>query len=499
MLRDTSSSLTPTSSRNARRISNNNPFRGISTEAGGLLEKDQSDLGFNSWVLGNRGSSKADKVEELMTGIGVEDNNVKNDVANSSHSDKRDYRMRKPPMRPASNNPFLDDLESGSSSKTYDFTEEAQNWKKDTNGYERPETITRERGERYRSAREEKEDLRRAYMEERKVSDRHCHEEDLPPSYEEVAGSKQRYSRKEKLPGRFTGASSDVKSQKLAHGQVSSRSTGRSRTSGPHHPGERSEKKSHHYRATGDRKQHSSSTKDKNGSTKHVPENVDTIDKLDVTGLFGGAFHHDGPFDACTPHRNQNKKVAPVLAFPKDGPNSTLTGVTTAPSARGQVFGIEVDDDSYLYHSIKTSKIAGSSASTLSDGIPKQNVTQFDAKNKADLVHGPTTQGLGSTTFLDGAPAAPAAIEDMNKHSTIGRKKSLNQRLTKGISGDSERRSNLKLTNTHPGHVDFDSGGKGEDDDNDYDNVRGDQDTKKALSGNKFLRRVKSLKVSRRG
>ncbi|KAJ4130345.1 hypothetical protein NW754_014994 [Fusarium falciforme] len=30
---------------------------------------------------------------------------------------------------------------------------------------------------------------------------------------------------------------------------------------------------------------------------------------------------------------------------------------------------------------------------------------------KTELVHGPITMGLGSTTFLDGAPAASAAIE----------------------------------------------------------------------------------------
>ncbi|CAI4377185.1 CMF_collapsed_G0013050.mRNA.1.CDS.1 [Saccharomyces cerevisiae] len=61
---------------------------------------------------------------------------------------------------------------------------------------------------------------------------------------------------------------------------------------------------SHHHREAS-----SSSTPSKKGKRKSkviVPKNVDTIDKLDVTGLFGGSFHHDGPFDAVT--RGGNKK-----------------------------------------------------------------------------------------------------------------------------------------------------------------------------------------------
>src|SRR3569833_4754356 len=37
-------------------------------------------------------------------------------------------------------------------------------------------------------------------------------------------------------------------------------------------------------------------------------------------------FHHDGPIDALTPHRNRNGKRAPKQAFPKDSLNNVLGG-----------------------------------------------------------------------------------------------------------------------------------------------------------------------------
>ncbi|GAA99065.1 uncharacterized protein L969DRAFT_17105 [Mixia osmundae IAM 14324] len=45
---------------------------------------------------------------------------------------------------------------------------------------------------------------------------------------------------------------------------------------------------------------------------------IDIIDQLDLTDVLGGAsFHHDGPFDAASSHRNRNdtKRLAPMEAF----------------------------------------------------------------------------------------------------------------------------------------------------------------------------------------
>ncbi|KAF9512584.1 hypothetical protein BS47DRAFT_1045337 [Hydnum rufescens UP504] len=48
---------------------------------------------------------------------------------------------------------------------------------------------------------------------------------------------------------------------------------------------------------------------------KKKSTHVDLIDQLDYSGLGGGTFHHDGPFDALAPSRNRNGQKAPMSAF----------------------------------------------------------------------------------------------------------------------------------------------------------------------------------------
>src|SRR5208282_420571 len=48
-------------------------------------------------------------------------------------------------------------------------------------------------------------------------------------------------------------------------------------------------------------------------------------------------FHHDGPFDACHPHRNKQPHKAPVAAFPADSLTNTLAG------GLGEVPGLDRD------------------------------------------------------------------------------------------------------------------------------------------------------------
>ncbi|WFD26725.1 hypothetical protein MNAN1_001710 [Malassezia nana] len=43
---------------------------------------------------------------------------------------------------------------------------------------------------------------------------------------------------------------------------------------------------------------------------------LDVIDQLDITGLTGASlFHHDSPYDACSPQFNRGTRTAPVRAF----------------------------------------------------------------------------------------------------------------------------------------------------------------------------------------
>lgn len=400
-----------------------------------------------------------------------------------------------PPPRPASNNPFLDDISSSAgdslSSDSPQFPPEYTN-----NASNHP------------TAQEEKSRLRQKYMEQRNVSDGTGN--DLPPSYEEVAGSKAKnapYPREKSSRDGVGRHNSDSRynSRSGSHRESGEKSLSHRRREGSDRHNQSSRQRDasdRHRRRSGRDKSHSSSGK------KVIPKNVDTIDKLDVTGLFGGAFHHDGPFDACTPHRNRDTKAAPVLAFPADGPNSSISGATASKSAMNEVFGRDDidDDDGYLYGKSRFSR-ANNSSNTVDAIKPNlDGITQFDTNAKTELVHGPTTVGLGSTTFLDGAPAGSAAIREDAAHNAHGiqRKKSLSQRLRNGAgngnaegrtNGESYRREPLKLAKTHSGHLEYDDPEQHEDV---YLGVRVDPMAKKESTGNKLLRRVKSLKVSRK-
>ncbi|KAJ5116173.1 hypothetical protein N7456_000521 [Penicillium angulare] len=157
---------------------------------------------------------------------------------------------------------------------------------------------------------------------------------------------------------------------------------------------------------------------------------LDIIDKLDVTSIYGtGMFHHDGPFDACNPHRNRKgARTAPMQAFPKNSTNMALGGAGP------------------LNSNIDLNQFHGRSAEGYNDfntGFVRQPETiSFDAKAGVDPVHTSESAGLGTSTFLDGAPASRSAIarreseaeKQLQAEGGLQRKKSLAQRL-RGKSG----------------------------------------------------------------
>lgn len=66
----------------------------------------------------------------------------------------------------------------------------------------------------------------------------------------------------------------------------------------------------------------------------------------------------------------------------------------------------------------------------------KKDLTMFDPHMRVSVVHGDETQGLGTSTFLEGTPAAKAAVEKAEQENAalgqeggLGRKKSLAQRI----------------------------------------------------------------------
>ncbi|KAI0101275.1 Pal1-domain-containing protein [Daldinia grandis] len=156
---------------------------------------------------------------------------------------------------------------------------------------------------------------------------------------------------------------------------------------------------------------------------------IDIIDQLDATSIYGtGLFHHDGPFDACNPHRNRKgSRRAPMQAFAKDSANNSIGG--SGPINRRpdhlQFMGQEPHDVSNMYGNVKE-RPAGS----------KGEATLFDPKQANEFVVGEETLGLGSSTFLEGTPAARAAIQRNQAETAqevleqgLGRKKSVVQRF----------------------------------------------------------------------
>ncbi|KAH9873256.1 hypothetical protein J1614_005654 [Plenodomus biglobosus] len=175
--------------------------------------------------------------------------------------------------------------------------------------------------------------------------------------------------------------------------------------------------------------------KDGKSSTRRTrkPQGLDLIDKLDVTGIYGPSMiHHDGPYDAVQPHRNRKKdQRAPMHAFPAGSANNSLGG--SGP----------------LNSKIDLDRIHGRGAEGFTDfggtehewKKPVVPQIEFSVKGREDVLHGEQTHGLGTSTFLDGAPASRKAIEQDYEaqrakqlaENGLGRKKSIAQRF-RGIS-----------------------------------------------------------------
>ncbi|KAJ5220166.1 hypothetical protein N7468_009370 [Penicillium chermesinum] len=157
---------------------------------------------------------------------------------------------------------------------------------------------------------------------------------------------------------------------------------------------------------------------------------LDIIDKLDVTSIYGtGMFHHDGPFDACNPHRNRKgQRTAPMQAFPKGSLNMALGGAGPNNS--------NIDINQFHGRMEEGYNDFSTAATRNTEGMP------FDATVKLEPIHGSESMGLGTSTFLDGAPASRSAMarrQSENDESApngggLGRTKSLAQRL-RGKSG----------------------------------------------------------------
>jgi hypothetical protein len=155
------------------------------------------------------------------------------------------------------------------------------------------------------------------------------------------------------------------------------------------------------------------------------PQGLDLIDKLDVTGIYGPSLiHHDGPYDAVQPHRNRKKDVrAPMEAFPLNSANNSLGG--SGP------LNDKIDLD--RIHGRGAEGFTDFAAAETTDYKKPRMEAEFNAKAR-DIIHGEQSHGLGTSTFLEGAPASRKAVEEdlqvqkAMADSGLGRKKSIAQR-----------------------------------------------------------------------
>ncbi|PNS16393.1 hypothetical protein CAC42_127 [Sphaceloma murrayae] len=179
--------------------------------------------------------------------------------------------------------------------------------------------------------------------------------------------------------------------------------------------------------------------RDPRSKTGRRMHGLDVIDKLDVTGIYGqGLFHHDGPFDACNPHRNRkNNQKAPMQAFPENSANNALGG-GNAPRAFNydQFHGREQE-------SFAEFNSSGQDYTTNPKRMQDKVATLIDPTGRGEIVHGAESTGLGTSTFLEGAPASRSAVQRRESENDaprmdsngpgLGRKKSLAMRI-RGLS-----------------------------------------------------------------
>lgn len=180
----------------------------------------------------------------------------------------------------------------------------------------------------------------------------------------------------------------------------------------------------------------------KDGRSKKPSHKLDIIDKLDVTSIYGtGLFHHDGPFDACNPHRNrQGSRRAPMQAFPKDSLNNVLGGggpINKRPDHA--IFLGNSNDEAFKDYSRGGVGYNGYESYNERPKASRQDSAIQSATSRVEPIHGEETLGLGTSTFLEGAPASKTAMqrrEIEQKDPEVGglsRKKSLAQKI-RGIN-----------------------------------------------------------------
>ena len=127
-------------------------------------------------------------------------------------------------------------------------------------------------------------------------------------------------------------------------------------------------------------------------------------------------FHHDGPFDAVNPGRNrQGSRRRPMDAFPEGSLNNTIggSGPLNARPNHATFLG-QQDDEAFK---------------EWSSGVKDKTGPVFDV-GRDHILHGDQSLGLGTSTFLEGTPAARSAIQNQQREEA---QRALEQPKVKGV------------------------------------------------------------------
>lgn len=163
-------------------------------------------------------------------------------------------------------------------------------------------------------------------------------------------------------------------------------------------------------------------------------------------------FHHDGPFDALNPHRNKKgSRQAPMQAFPKDSLNNSIGGAGPLNMRPDHAtFMGNNDDEAFKDYNQGTLNKNGYSY----PAPPRGEIPVFDPMSRGSILHGDETLGLGTSTFLEGTPAARTAIQrreqEQQQETTadgLQRKKSLAQRIRNINKGPRDVNAAGRMTN----------------------------------------------------
>lgn len=116
---------------------------------------------------------------------------------------------------------------------------------------------------------------------------------------------------------------------------------------------------------------------------------------LTLTGM-----HHSGPFDACNVNGKEKKgKLKPIEAFAPNSRNMTMTGgAVNTKTAKDQQFDVLHMNNDEGYGDFNSAS-------------KKNDLGAVDATARGEQIHSSETAGLGTSTFLDGAPAPRREVQ----------------------------------------------------------------------------------------